>query len=230
MTPPMPAVVARGLPARLHGWAAAPALLSEAEGCFAAEGIISGTSALCFGDSLLALGALGPATVTLVPVPPGEIVERLLAGDIDAAALYLPLAQEAVRRLGARGAVVTEARYDAATMNLVGRTGPALRDDDVSRLLRALRRAGALIQEQPTCARAQLARWLKLDAAVVDAVWPDCEFRVVLEQTLLATLESASRWAAREELVTDKATPDDLDRVRRGPLRALDRRAVTLVK
>jgi ABC-type nitrate/sulfonate/bicarbonate transport system substrate-binding protein len=193
-------------------------------------GIIKGTSGHYFADSALALGALDPATLTLVPVPPGEIVERLLAGDIDAAGLYQPLAQEAIRRLGARGAVVAEARYYAMTINLVGRVGPALSDDDATRLLRALRRACALIQAQPARARAQLARLLKLDASVVDALWPDYDFRVVLEQTLITTLESESRWAVREDLVSDKAMPDYLDRIRPEPLRALDRRAVTLAK
>jgi ABC-type nitrate/sulfonate/bicarbonate transport system substrate-binding protein len=193
-------------------------------------GILKGTSGHYFADSVLALGALDPTTVRLVPVAPGEIVARLVAGDIDAAGLYQPLAQEAIHRLGARGATVADARYYAATMNLVGRLAPALSDDDATRLLRALRRACALIETQPARARAQLARQLKLDASVVDALWPDYDFRVALEQTLVTTLESESRWAVREGLVADKATPDYLDRVRPGPLRALDRRAVTLVK
>ncbi|WP_439535654.1 ABC transporter substrate-binding protein [Methyloversatilis sp.] len=193
-------------------------------------GILTGTSGHYFADSVLALGTLDPATVTRVPLAPGEIVDRLEAGDIDAAGLYQPLAQEAIRRLGARGAVVADARYYAATMNLVGRLAPGLSDDDATRLLRALRRACALIQEQPARARAQLARQLKLDASVVDALWPDYDFRITLEQTLVTTLESESRWAAREGVVANKAMPDYLDRIRPGPLRALDRRAVTLVK
>lgn len=193
-------------------------------------GILKGTSGHYFADSVLALGALDPATVTLVPLPPGEIVDRLVAGDIDAAGLYQPLAQEAIRRLGAHGVVVADARYYAATMNLVGRLAPALSDDDATRLLRALRRACALIQAQPARARAQLARQLKLDLSVVEAVWPDYDFRVALEQTLITTLESESRWAVREGQVTNLQTPDYLERMRPGPLRALDRRAVTLVK
>ncbi len=193
-------------------------------------GIVQGTSGHYFADSALALGALDPAAVTLVPVPPGEIVERLVAGDIDAAGLYQPLAQEAIRRVGARGVVVADGRYYAATVNLVGQADPPLSDDDASRLLRALRRACALMQEQPARARAVLARLLKLDASVVDALWPDYDFRVQLQQTLITTLESESRWAVREGLVKDKAMPEYLDRVRPGPLRALDRRAVTLVK
>ena len=193
-------------------------------------GIIKGTSGHYFVDASLALGALDPATVTLLPLPPGEIVDRLVAGDIDAAGLYQPLARDAVLRLGARGAVLADSRYYAATMNLVGRLAPALSDDDATRLLRALRRACALIQSQPARARAQLAHQLKLDPSVVDAVWPDYEFRITLEQTLITTMESESRWAMREGLVTNLQMPDYLDRVRPGPLRALDRRAVTLVK
>ena len=193
-------------------------------------GLLQGTSGHYFADSVLFLGRFDPDAVTRVPVAPGEIVERLLAGDIDAAGLYQPLAQDAIRRLGARGVVLADARYYAATMNLVGRVDPPLPEADVVRLLRALRRSCTLIQEQPARARAHLARQLKLAPAVVDALWPDYDFRVALEQSLVTTLESESRWAMREGLVGTTPMPDYLERVRPGPLRSIDRRAVTLVK
>ena len=192
-------------------------------------GLLQGTSAHYFADTVLFLGRFDPDSVTRVPVPPGEVIEQLLAGEIDAAGLYQPLAQEAIRRLGTRGVVLADARYYAATMNLVGRVEPPLADEDVARLLRALRRACAFIQEQPARAQAHLARQLKLDPALVDALWPDYGFRVGLAQSLVTTLESESRWALREGLVPPGPMPDYLARVRPGPLRSIDRRAVNIV-
>lgn len=193
-------------------------------------GVINGTSSHYYTDSLLTLTLPDADSVTLVQLAHGEIVDKLLAGDIDAAGLYQPLAQDAMRRLGARGLQLADSRYYAVTINLVGRVAPELSDADASRLLRALRRACLLIKEQPAQARAMLSRQLKLDPAMVDSLWPDLDFRVALEQTLITTLEAQSRWAVREGLVADKALPDYLDRIRTGPLRALDRRAVTLAK
>jgi len=56
------------------------------------------------------------------------------------------------------------------------------------------------------------------------------EFRLSLDQTLLSTLEAESRWAVREGLVESKAVPDYLELMRVEPLRALDPRAMTIVK
>lgn len=193
-------------------------------------GVIKGTSSQYYTDSLLTLVLPDAEAVTIVPLEHGEIVDKLLAGDIDAAGLYQPLARDAMHRLGARGVQLADSRYYGLTINLVGRVAPALSDEDATRFLRALRRACVLIKEQPAQARALITRQLKLDAAVVDSLWPDYDFRVALEQSLITTLESQSRWAVREGVVTNKALPDYLERVRAGPLRALDRRAVTLAK
>lgn len=193
-------------------------------------GILKGTSGHFFADSALFLGGLDPTSVTLVPLTPAEIIDRLVAGDIDAAGLYQPLVQDAQRRLGVRGTVLADARYYAATVNLVSRADPPLSDDEATRLLRALRRACTLARDQPERAQALLARQLQLAPAVVGALWPDYDFRVLLQQSLVTTLEAESRWAVREGLVADKTLPDYLSRIRPGPLRTLDRRAVTLVK
>jgi NitT/TauT family transport system substrate-binding protein len=193
-------------------------------------GLVQGTTSQYYADTVLFLSHFDPETVTRVPVPPAEIVDRLVAGDVEAASLYQPYVYEATRRLGARGVVLADSRYYGVMSNLVGRADPPLAEADVLRLLRALQRACLLIQQQPARAKALLARQLKLEPAVIDALWPDADFRVLLEQTLLTTLESQSRWAVREALVPGTASPDFLERLRPGPLRRLDRRAVTLVK
>ena len=43
-------------------------------------------------------------------------------------------------------------------------------------------------------------------------------------------LEAESRWAVREGLVESKAVPDYLELMRVEPLRALDPRAMTVIK
>ena len=56
------------------------------------------------------------------------------------------------------------------------------------------------------------------------------DFRLRLDQSLIGTLETESRWAMRAGLSTVVEPPDYLDVVRARPLRMLEARAVSLVK
>ena len=69
-----------------------------------------------------------------------------------------------------------------------------------------------------------------IEPALIDANWSDFEFRVALEQSLIANLEAESRWAMREGLVPRGPLPDYLPMFRPAALRVVDRRAVSIVK
>lgn len=194
-------------------------------------GYIQGTSLLYFAQTLLTLDGVDPATVTLVPLAAGTHVDSLVRGDVDAGAFYHPHVGQVLQRLGGNAVLPDRSRSILVTFNLVSAGAPEpVADEDLRKLLRALRRACDFIDTQPDKARALLADVLKTDTAALAAIWDDYRFRLALDQTLINMLESQSRWAVREGLVPQAATPDFLDRVRPGPLRAVEPRAVTLVK
>ena len=194
-------------------------------------GFVRGTSVHYYIDTLLRLHDLDPSQVKLMPLEPETLVDLLVRGELDAAALYQPLVHQAWKRLGAKAILLESARAYTATMNLVSTTRPGpLADADLLKVIRALNRACTLIDSQPERAQAVLARVLKVDAPTLRAMWPDFDFRLTLQQSLLTTLESQSRWALRAGLVPAGPAPDFLTRVRPGPLRALDPRAVSLVR
>lgn len=194
-------------------------------------GFVRGTSVNYFIDTLLLLNDIAPAQVQLVALEPAELVERLVRGDLDAAAMYQPLVNQARQRLGANATLPASARVYTASINLVSAHHPQpVRDEDLTKLLRALRRACDLIDSKPAQAQALLARKLDIDLASLRAIWPDFDFRLTLQQPMLTTLESQSRWAARAGLVPAGPPPDFLTQVRPEPLRSLDPRAVTLVR
>lgn len=194
-------------------------------------GFVRGTTSQYYTDSLLIFYAIDPADVTLVPLDAADAVERLVRGDVDAAGLYQPLGYLASQRLGRNAVVLPAARLNTVTFNLVSRSAAAgVRDEELVKLLRALKRACEFIAAQPVRARAVLAARLKLEPALIDAIWSDFEFRVALEQSLIANLEAESRWALREGLVPRGPLPDYLPMFRPAALRLVDRRAVSIVK
>ena len=194
-------------------------------------GIVKGTTVHYFADSLLLFNGIASSQVTLVPLDAADAAGALIRGEVDAAGLYAPLWQKAQAGLGGNMVTLPSPRTFNVTTNLVGvKLAAGGRDDEAVKLLKALRRADQLIDKDPPRARTIIARQLKLAPADVDAFWGDYDFSMGLAQPLIATLEAQTRWALREGMVPGGKMPDYLDFIRVGPLRAIEPKAVTLVR
>jgi NitT/TauT family transport system substrate-binding protein len=170
--------------------------------------------------------------VSLVALQAGDPAGALVRGEVDAAGLFDPHAEDALRRLGARARALPAPGFFSATFNLVSVPASAgVSDENLVRLLRAARRAEALIHAEPERARRIVAAALKLDPKSFELDFKDHDFRLQLAPTLISTLEAQARWARREQLVPAEAQlPDYADFIRSGPLRRVDPRAVRLVE
>lgn len=191
-------------------------------------GVVRGTSAHYFTNVFLLVNGVARDSVSLVFIDPARGAEPLLRGEVDAAALYLPIGPQAVEQLGAKGLVLPSLRPYTISVNLVAQ--PGLSQDTLLRLLKAVQRGITLLNEQPARAHARLATLWKQDAPAVARQLQSYEFRLGLDQNLLSTLEAESRWAMREGLVGGAAVPDYLELMRVEPLRALAPRAMTVIK
>jgi len=191
-------------------------------------GVVRGTSAHYFINVFLLVSGVPRDSVNIVFIDPNAGIEPLLRGDIDAAAFYRPYGPQVVQQLGARGVVLKSLQPYALMVNLVAR--PGLSQDSLLRLLRAARRGIDLLNTQPARAQALLAARWQIDAKAAAGRLDGYDFRLGLSQNLLSTLEAESRWAVREDLVDHGPRPDFLEIMRVEPLRALDPRAVTLIK
>ncbi len=191
-------------------------------------GVVRGTSAHYFTNVFLLINGVPRDSVNLVFIDPNRGADPLLRGEVDAAGLYRPAGPQALQQLGANGLQLPTLRPYTVMVNLVAQRG--LSQDVLLRLLKAVQRGVALLNGQPGRAHELLgARW-KVDARNAAAQLDGYDFRLSLDQNLLSTLEAESRWAVREGLVDNKAVPDYLELVRVEPLRALDPRAMTIIK
>ncbi|MBI3349851.1 MAG: ABC transporter substrate-binding protein [Burkholderiales bacterium] len=191
-------------------------------------GVVRGTSAHYFTNVFLLVNGVSRDKASLVFIDANRGAEPLLRGEVDAAALYRPVGPQAAQQLGANAQVLATLRPYTVMVNLVAQ--PGLNQDTLLRLLKAVQRSITLLNSQPAQAHARLAALWKLDAKAAAALLEGYEFRLSLDQTLLSTLEAESRWAVREGLADSPVAPDYLELMRTEPLRALDPRAMTLVK
>jgi ABC-type nitrate/sulfonate/bicarbonate transport system substrate-binding protein len=191
-------------------------------------GYLAGTSSHFYTDTFLSFHGLTTRDVTLVPLDPTRPTEALVRGEVDAAGLYHPYGGLALEQLGQRGRSLDIPPIYTLTMNLVVR--PGLTDTQLMKVLRGLHQVAQLLRTQPAQAYAIASRALGIPADKVALLLREFDFRLRLDQSLIGTLETESRWAMRSGLSTVVEPPDYLDVVRARPLRLLEARAVSLVK
>ena len=193
-------------------------------------GTVPGSSAQYFLDNWLVFNDIDPGQVTVAGLAPDKLLAALDAHDVDAVAIWEPLATSAAQALGGDAITFASPRVYTQHFNLVGtRASLARRADDVERLLRALVRAQRAIQEQPAQARALLAERLHVPADAAATMIENQDYRVRLDQSLVTTMQSQARWAARNGGAARPAV-DVLRSIDTAPLRRVDASAVGIAQ
>ena len=194
-------------------------------------GTVPGSSAQYFLDNWLVFNDIRPEAVHVVGLAPDQLVPALEARDVDAIAIWEPLAAQAAQALGGDAVTFASPRVYTQHFNLVSaRTTIARREADVERLLRALVRAQRLIRDDPAAARALLAERLHVTPAIAAAVMEGQDYRVRLDQSLVTTMQGQARWAARAGGNGALAGVDVLRSIAPAPLRSVDASAVGIVQ
>ena len=193
-------------------------------------GTVLGSSAQYFLDNWLLFNDIDPTSITLVGLAPDKLVKALESRDVDAIAIWEPVAASAAQLLAGDAVTFVSPRVYTQHFNLVSSQATlAQRDADIARLLRALQRAQRAIQSRPDAARALLAERLHLAPALAATVMENQDYRVRLDQSLVTTMQSEARWAARSN-GGGRAGVDLLRTIDPGPLHRLDPTAVGLVQ
>jgi ABC-type nitrate/sulfonate/bicarbonate transport system substrate-binding protein len=190
-------------------------------------GVIAGTAAQFLLETHLLTVGVDPRHVVMVPLQAEDTVAALQSGRIDALAVWEPFGYEALHGTEPAGVRLPLGSGYIESYNLVTRRATlSSRDEMLVRLLRAVDRAEQFIQAHPADAQAVLRERLKLDQRFVDWVWSGLGFRLSLDQSLVSTMESETRWAQREGHVRGGTHRDVLTLVYPGPLEAVRPSAV----
>lgn len=192
-------------------------------------GVPADTSAAFFLETLLAFSGLSPGEVTEVNLDPEAGPGALARGEVDALAIWYPLARRAREALPAGDAVeITSDVYMDAAMLVVREELLRTRPAEVAALVRGLSAAERLAQDRPAQAFAALrAAHPNMREEDLRADWARGRPGLGLTNLLLAVLERESRWGLRAR--GSLAPPLDFrEFFAPGPLAAADPEAVTV--
>ena len=172
-------------------------------------GFTAGTTSDFFLDSLLAANGLTRKEIQPVALKPEEMQDAILMNKVDAVCTWnypLTLIQQ---QLGSGGVVFYDREIYTETFNIAAqqdfvRNNPKT----VRRFLRALIKAEAFVAKNPGEAQSIMSSATKVDKKLIQDVWNDFNYHVVLDQSLLITLEDETRWAMKNKLTDQTVMPN----------------------
>lgn len=192
-------------------------------------GFTPGTTSDFFLDSLLTANGLTRQDIQPVAMKPEEMQDAIMAKRVDAVSTWnYPLTQ-IKRQLGADGTILYDREIYTETFNIAAqqdfvRKNPAT----VKRFLRALIKAENFVAKNPDEAQAIMSAATKIDKSLIHEVWNSFNYHVVLDQTLLITLEDEARWAMKNKLTDRTVMPDYLSFIHLDSLREIKPEAIKM--
>lgn len=193
-------------------------------------GYTPGTTGEFFLDAVLSAGGHSIKEVKPVPLKPKEMLDALETGKVDAVSTWNYPLSEIQQQMGNHCQVFYDRDIYTETFALAGRKAfIASHEELMRRFLRALLKAEQYSREHPTESQQIVARATSTDITLVRKVWPAFKFNIVLNQSLLITLEDETRWAIKNKLVDATAMPDYLAHIHFDSLQAVKPEAVKII-
>jgi len=158
-------------------------------------GVTPGTTGEYYLLYALLPEGIGRDDVTLVQLPPKDLVSALVEGSIDAFSSWEPYVWQAKDLLGDLGVLLVNENVLRHTFNLT--TTPGYADTHqvtLVRLLRAVQKSAEFMTEHPAEAKEIITRRLGVRAGYLEEVYEEYKIGLRLDHFLLLTMEAEARW------------------------------------
>ncbi|MES2877954.1 MAG: NrtA/SsuA/CpmA family ABC transporter substrate-binding protein [Pseudomonadota bacterium] len=185
-------------------------------------GFTPGTTSDFFLDSLLTANGLTRKEIKPVTMKPEEMQAAIMTKKVDAVSTWnYPLTQ-IKQQLGSGGVIFYDEQIYTETFNIAAPQAFVRQNPEtVKRVLRALIKAENFVEKNPDEAQILMSGTTKVDKMLVHDVWNAFSYRVVLDSTLLITLEDETRWAINNKLTDQTVMPDYLNYIHVDSLKAV---------
>lgn len=175
-------------------------------------GVPRGTIAEFYLGRYLNLHNMELADVNLVNIRPNNSSDALSAGDVNAIVTWHPYLDKILTRYGDRIIVWPIQSNQLTYWNIVGRTDwSSSHKDTIDRFLRSIAQAEEFTTNHPLETKAIVQKKLNYTDAYMATVWPDHQFSISLDQSLVLAMEDEGRWMIKNNLTKEKTIPNFRD-------------------
>ena len=190
-----------------------------------------GTSAHFYMATFLGLNGIDAADVETVDLRPGEMVEAIVNGEVDAIFAWEPNVSQVAQRLGDNALMLPSMVGYMFTFNLAAKNHFIENNPELlAGMIRALAEAEQFVDGNRDESIDILASRLAAERSEIDQLWDDHKFRVSLSQSLLTTLEDQARWAIRSNLTDKTEVPNYLGLIHLDALEEVRPEAISIIR
>jgi len=172
-------------------------------------GVTKGSIGEYFMDRFFVMNGLSINNVTVVNLPPADLVGALVRGNIDASFSPEPYVYQMRQQLGGNATVWPtnlgqHSQYSlvCTAATLQERPGPA------EALLKSVLQAETYVGSHQDVAERIAQNQTKFDEQYMDQDWQNHHFSVSLSQSLITSMDAETRWRIEENLTPVSTVPD----------------------
>ena len=192
-------------------------------------GFTPGTTSDFFLDSMLTSIGLTRQAIQPVPLKPEEMQAAIVGKNVDAVCTWNYPLTNIKRQLGSNGVLIYDPEIYTETFNFAAQQDFVQKNPEtVKRFLRALIKAEIFVEQHPVEAQSIMSAATKTDLDLIREVWNAFNYRVVLDQRIIITLEDETRWAMKNKYTDQTVMPDYRKYIHLDGLRAVKPEAVKI--
>jgi ABC-type nitrate/sulfonate/bicarbonate transport system substrate-binding protein len=172
-------------------------------------GLTFGTSAEYFFGRFLELNGMNHSQVKTVNIQPNHIVDALTNGTVDAVVTWQPYLYRIHNQL-ANDIVEWPAQSGQQVYSVLSATNSWLdtHNKTVTQFLDAISQAENYLQNNPVDGKSIIMNQLNYTQEYLESVWPDHQFTLSLDQSLVLIMEDEARWLIANNLTNVTSVPD----------------------
>lgn len=179
----------------------------------------------------LDLQGINANQLTIVDVQAPQAVDAVVSGDVDAVVVWQPNVTVITDRLGDKASVWDVQSGQPIYCAVVTTGDLASRNPDVlKRFLNSVAQAEEYLVRNPVQARAIVQKRLAYDDRYIETIWPEHQFSIRLDQSLILAMEDQARWMINNNLTTEKQVPNFLDYIYEDSLKAVKPGVVNIIR
>ncbi len=194
-------------------------------------GLTRKTASEFFLNLYLLYNQIDPKSIKIVDLPPAQLIEAFIKGDVDAAITWEPNLWKIKQKLAEKVNSWSVQSDQQFYFLLIGSTSfIEKRPEAAQKLLQALAQAEILIKKNPALAQKQLVQKLALEKPYMTSVWPKHVIGLSLDQPLLVILEDQARWIRSSGIIPPGKPLNFLEYIYPNALKAVSAKNVTMMQ
>ena len=161
-------------------------------------GVALGINSQFYLGRFLELNGMSLSDVQVVALQASQYVSAIGNKDVDAVVFMSPYYEKIREQLGDNGVYWSvQSSQPLFSVMIAKSEWTADHSDEITRLLKSLVQAESYLIKNQEQSKAIMQKYLNVDASYVRSIWPDNQFALSLDLSLILAMEDEARWMKR---------------------------------